>query len=237
MSIYIPRVFNNINPARIKKTFEDLNIGIVDYIDTVKRHYCYSNSNTKASTSNRKKKSTYMAFVYFKQWNNNQSAINLMQRIQDPSKEARIVYDDPWYWILLPNTSKTTRKNTSTSNVNQKQGANANVYTHYPDLVDYICELEDRLTKIEESISMSYNKQEAYIKSLMEEIKQYQAEYDQHFDSDSQSNMMVETEEDYLKSGSDMEIGSEKSDIDADTDSMSISSSSSGDYHWNKYQS
>lgn len=238
MSIYIPRVFNNISPARIKKTFEDLDIGIVDHIDVVKRQY------SKNKGINGKKNSTYMAFVYFKQWNDNQSAINLMQRIQDPNKEARIVYDDPWYWILLPNMSA--------KNVNQNGGLK--VSTHYDaNVVDYICDLENRIKKIEEGISMlriEHEEMKQPLHQLQEELNQYQIqddldqEYTEHFDSDSQSNMMVETEadveeeeEDYLESGSDMDIESEESDDYADTDSMSISSSSSGDYPWNKYRS
>ena len=47
-----------------------------------------------------------MAFVHFEHWNYyNSAAINLRQQIEDPNVIAKIVYDDPWYWILLPNHS------------------------------------------------------------------------------------------------------------------------------------
>jgi len=35
-----------------------------------------------------------------------QAAANLQKRIRDPEQEARIVYDDPWHWVVLENTGK-----------------------------------------------------------------------------------------------------------------------------------
>ena len=102
-SIYIPRVFSNIHPNVIGQTFERLNIGVVNHIQVIQR----PKKNGKSSA--------YMAFVYFKEWFNNQSAINLAERVLDPEKQARVVYDDPYYWIILPNTTKTKGKGKSKS--------------------------------------------------------------------------------------------------------------------------
>ena len=96
-SIYIPRVYANISTEFVAETFESLNLGIVDRVEAVPRPG---------------DKTTYMAFVYFASWNSgNKAAAHLAKRINCPTPgatQARIVYDDPWYWILLPNTSENT---------------------------------------------------------------------------------------------------------------------------------
>jgi len=98
-SIYIPRVYANIHTDFIAETFESLNIGVVDRVEAIPRPG---------------DKTTYMAFVYFSSWNvENKAAVHLAERINSPSldtPQARIVYDDPWYWILLPNKSKKEEK-------------------------------------------------------------------------------------------------------------------------------
>lgn len=98
-SIYIPRVYGNIHTDFIAETFESLNIGVVDRVEAIPRPG---------------DKTTYMAFVYFSSWNvENKAAVHLAERINSPSADtpqARIVYDDPWYWILLPNKSKKEEK-------------------------------------------------------------------------------------------------------------------------------
>lgn len=108
-SVYIPRVFSNIHPNVISNTFEGQNIGIVDHIQVVQR------------PKKKGKSSTYMAFVYFKKWHTNQSALNLADRICDPEKQARVVYDDPYYWIVLPNTTKGKGKSSYKSPQHQDQ--------------------------------------------------------------------------------------------------------------------
>ena len=86
-SIYIPRIFENITQDKIKNIFEVLDLGIISHIDLVPRGH----SKLK------------MAFIHFKEWFDNPSAQNLAKKILDPTTQAKIVYDDPWYWILLPN--------------------------------------------------------------------------------------------------------------------------------------
>jgi len=77
----------------VADTFETLNLGVVDRVETIARPG---------------DKTTYMAFVYFASWNTgNKAAVHLAKRINTPGgPQARIVYDDPWYWILLPNKSE-----------------------------------------------------------------------------------------------------------------------------------
>lgn len=90
ISLYIPHVFKNITSDRIVQIFESLRIGKVNYIDLVskvgKNGYYYS------------------VYVHFDYWYDNVAARNFQKRVLDPKKEARLVYDDPWYWIVLENT-------------------------------------------------------------------------------------------------------------------------------------
>lgn len=92
MSLYIPRVFININEARIMNVFDSLLIGKVHHVDLV-----YKKSTTPG------KPDYYSAYVFFKEWYNTPAARNLIDKIKYPGKEAKIVYDDPWYWIVLQN--------------------------------------------------------------------------------------------------------------------------------------
>jgi len=99
-SIYIPHVFNNISNQKIVNAFEQYDIGKISSIDVKHKTgadgICYK-----------------VVFIHFSYWNeDNSSAINLRERIENPEKEARLIYDDPWYWILLPNTSVRTQENT-----------------------------------------------------------------------------------------------------------------------------
>ena len=43
--------------------------------------------------------------IHFEYWFNNIVVLNFQDRIRDPNREARIVYDDPWHWIVLENKS------------------------------------------------------------------------------------------------------------------------------------
>lgn len=142
-SVYIPRVFSNIHPNVIRYTFESQNIGVVDHIQVVQR------------PKKKGKSATYMAFVYFNKWFNNQSAINLAERIMDPEKQARVVYDDPYYWIVLPNTTKGKGKSSSSSlPINHQQVSTRNRIQSSVSLRVQVKELEERVKHIEEYLSL-----------------------------------------------------------------------------------
>ena len=104
-SLYIPRVFLNITEEKIREVFETLELGEIERIDLVPRPYT---SGTISAN---------MAFIYFKYWSQSVSAQNLASRIMDPRREARIVYDDPWYWILLPNRRPQLAKPTESDRI------------------------------------------------------------------------------------------------------------------------
>jgi hypothetical protein len=93
-SVCIPRIFENIPNKKIVGTFERLKIGKVDRMDIVWK-------------TSRDGSSYKMAFIHFSEWNMNSSAaIKLREDIENPAVEAKVVYDDPWYWIVLPNHSR-----------------------------------------------------------------------------------------------------------------------------------
>lgn len=85
MSLHIPHVFPNVTSEMIAYNFMKWNIGKVSYVDIVPK----------------KGKKYNMAFVYFQEWfEDSMNAIHLQERIQDPNKVAKWVYNDPQYWIL-----------------------------------------------------------------------------------------------------------------------------------------
>jgi hypothetical protein len=89
MSLYIPRVFKNITKEHMVRVFNTLRIGSVKRIDFISK----TNKNNVYNE----------AYIHFNYWHNNIANINLQEKIRNPKKEARIVYDDPWFWLILEN--------------------------------------------------------------------------------------------------------------------------------------
>jgi hypothetical protein len=92
ISLYIPHVFANIGKNMIADTFEDLRIGNVKRVDLI---------NKRGSTGD-----FNAVYIHFNHWYDNISARNFQERVLDPNMEARIVYDEPWHWIVLENKTK-----------------------------------------------------------------------------------------------------------------------------------
>ena len=89
ISLYIPRVFPNITQARIISAFEGNGIGKVKRVDLVSKVPEYN-----------------IAYVHFEYWNDTITARNFQSHTKE-QKGAKLVYDDPWHWIVLEN--KATR--------------------------------------------------------------------------------------------------------------------------------
>ena len=92
LSLYIPHVFANISKKMVAETFEDLRIGNVKRVDFVYKRG--SNGEYNA------------VYIHFNYWYDNVAAHNFQERVLDVNREARIVYDEPWYWIVLENKTK-----------------------------------------------------------------------------------------------------------------------------------
>ena len=87
MSLFVPRVFNNITAERMKASMEGFGLGKVERVDLV----------TKESYN--------AAYIHFKSWNNNSFVAQFQERAADPQQKCTLEYDSPWYWIVLENTS------------------------------------------------------------------------------------------------------------------------------------
>jgi hypothetical protein len=84
-SLCIPRVFMNIDENRIRRIFDELNMGEIQRIDVV-----VTKTTDKGEKFNR-------VFVHFKRWFANENADMARERLLN-GKEIKIIYDDPWFW-------------------------------------------------------------------------------------------------------------------------------------------
>ena len=82
----IPRVYPNISEARIRRIFEDLNMGTLERIDIV------SKPTDKGDKFNR-------VFVHYRRWNDSENARITRERLLN-GKEIKIIYDEPWFWKI-----------------------------------------------------------------------------------------------------------------------------------------
>jgi hypothetical protein len=101
LSLFVPYMFPNITEARVAKVFSSLNLGAVHHVDFVGK----TDKNGKRYNA---------AYIHFDYWCDNDVAAGFQERVTNPDKEARVVYDEPWYWIVLENTAvKTAKPDTS----------------------------------------------------------------------------------------------------------------------------
>tara|TARA_E500000178_G_C16538117_1_gene537534 strand:+ start:68 stop:535 length:468 start_codon:yes stop_codon:yes gene_type:complete len=100
-SVFIPKVFKNITVERISSIFESKKIGSVHYIDIVHK-------------KNEKNNCYYSAFIHFKTLYDSHESKKFVSDLENNLKTT-LLYDDPWYWIILPNNGKKriTKKNQS----------------------------------------------------------------------------------------------------------------------------
>jgi hypothetical protein len=93
ISLYIPHIFANYTKEDVSRVFEDLNIGKVKNIDFV-------------SKMSKEGKVYNSAYIHFVEWYDTIVAHNFQSRVLDVNKEARLMYEDPWYWIVLENKAQ-----------------------------------------------------------------------------------------------------------------------------------
>jgi len=83
-SLFIPRVFPNIDEKRIRRIFQELNLGDIGRIDFV------GQTSSTGEKFNR-------VFVHFQRWNAGKEANATRERVMN-GNEIKIIYDDPWFW-------------------------------------------------------------------------------------------------------------------------------------------
>ena len=79
----IPRVFSNITEERIRRIFDQLNIGTLTRVDIINKQ------DAKGDKFNR-------VFIHL-DWNNSENANMSRERLMD-GKDIKILYDNPWFW-------------------------------------------------------------------------------------------------------------------------------------------
>ena len=135
-SVCIPRIFNNIPNKKIINTFENLKLGKVRNMDIVWK-------------TGRDGSSFKMAFIHFSEWNmNSYAAMTFRDNVENPNMEAKLIYDDPWHWIVLPNKSQVV----TNSYVNEPMKRNNNMVYGINTWNERISNLEDELTCIYEEL-------------------------------------------------------------------------------------
>ena len=86
-SLYIPFINLSCTKESISTVFKKLLIGDVSRVDLIKKH---------GETPH------YMGFIHFNCWYNNIASDNLREKILN-GQSSRIVYNDPYYWIVYKN--------------------------------------------------------------------------------------------------------------------------------------
>lgn len=165
LSMYIPYV--SADGEFIKNTIEDFGFGKVKRVDCVAR----GNDDT-----------TSMAFIHMEYWEENALVENFQERIKSTYKEARIVYDDPKYWIILPN------KNPVNVDINDKIN---NMQSEIDVLRNENEELNEKFKKLRWFINLH----EANIEYLCKEITKLKTE-NTKTSSEEDSDNYVEEEYD-----------------------------------------
>ena len=96
LSLMIPRVFPQwIDEQKIIDIFHQQQIGNVYKVSIIRSPDC-----------NKRGYPIYKAFIYFNAWYENAIAFHFQQRIFGPRGQARVVYDDPWFWVVFKNTTR-----------------------------------------------------------------------------------------------------------------------------------
>ena len=90
-SMCIPRTFINITRNHVYKTINDLNLGVIDHIDMVRR-------------KNEKGEEFQRVFIHFSKWHSN-SVADRARTLLLSGKEIKVIYDDPWFWKISANRS------------------------------------------------------------------------------------------------------------------------------------
>ena len=91
-SVFIPYVYRSVTEECIAHAFETNNLGLVDHVDFVRM-------------VDSKGKSYKRAYVHFTNWFDNNVADNFKEKVIHSIKGTRLVYNDPWFWVILKNTS------------------------------------------------------------------------------------------------------------------------------------
>lgn len=101
LSLVIPRVFPQyVDEQEMIDIFDRQHLGRVYKVNMIHM----------TGESRRRGHPMYKAIVYFSAWYNNIIAYNFQQRIFN-KRDAKIVYDDPWFWVAMENKEQRLSNN------------------------------------------------------------------------------------------------------------------------------
>jgi hypothetical protein len=103
----IPRVYPNISEGRIRKIFDELNIGVIERVDIV------SKATEKGERFNR-------VFIHMDRWFHNSNASVARERLLG-GKDIKIIYDDPWFWKVSAYKPAAEGSSSNNNNNNKKK--------------------------------------------------------------------------------------------------------------------
>ena len=106
-SMCIPRVYPNISEGRIRKIFDELNIGVIERVDIV------SKNTEKGEKFNR-------VFIHMDRWFHNSNASVARERLLG-GKDIKIIYDDPWFWKVSAYKPAAEGSSSNNNNNNKKK--------------------------------------------------------------------------------------------------------------------
>lgn len=93
LSLFIPHVFPNFSEEYVTEVFEThLNLGKVSHIDFIEKEDKHGQAYNAA-------------YVHFTEWFQTEQTVKFQQNVCS-EKGARIIYDDPWFWMVLENKKK-----------------------------------------------------------------------------------------------------------------------------------
>jgi hypothetical protein len=92
LSLFVPYMFPNITEMRVSTVFSQLHLGKVNHVDFIPK-------------TDKKGRSYNAAYIHFDYWYEGSVVAHFQERVTNPEKEARLVYDEPWFWIVLENTA------------------------------------------------------------------------------------------------------------------------------------
>ena len=93
ISLFVPHVYSNFTSAMVTEVFNGLHIGEVKSVDLVPK----MGSDSKRYNA---------AYIHFTSWYDTKIAHDFQKRLLDPKQEVKVMYDHPWYWIVLENKGK-----------------------------------------------------------------------------------------------------------------------------------
>ena len=92
MSLFVPSVTATTSETQVKQVFHNLNIGLVSRVDFVEKE---------------QNPPKLMAFIHFDYWYITDTSYYLQEKILETG-QTKIVYNDPYYWIVRENKTPRT---------------------------------------------------------------------------------------------------------------------------------